>query len=484
METTANLDLPYIMPSQAQKHVTHNEALRVLDGVVQLSALAVTTVPPPAPSEGDRHIAGAGASGAWAGWDGSVAYFADGGWIRLTPQPGWLCWVEDTAELLAWTGATWQPARDGGAAEFASLGVNTVPDALNRLAVKADAVLLSHDDVTPGSGTMHLKLNKADETDEAALFLQRGFSGRAGLGCFAGDLVALKTSADGAAWRNSLLVDPATGRLGVNAEALDELSSVTSSNVMSVSGVGNTALSVQSASNSPAAEPFFAVARARGASLAAPAAVQLDDRLGAWLCAGRQAASWAFPLRFGGYVDGVHGTTGQIAGRWGFETRDVTGSRTERLTIKGNGDVGIGTTSPTARLHVNGSLSKTSGSFDIPHPDPALTETHRLRHCFVEAPTRGENIYRFSVEAEAADEVTLPLPGYWRHLNENPQVWISPNGHFGRAHGRVTADGAELVVTTDAPGRYDILLVATRTDRHARDYFDPLGVEYEAVLPA
>ena len=28
MEQTANLQLPYIMPSQAQKHVTHNEAVR------------------------------------------------------------------------------------------------------------------------------------------------------------------------------------------------------------------------------------------------------------------------------------------------------------------------------------------------------------------------------------------------------------------------------------------------------------------------
>lgn len=27
-ETTPNLILPYIMPSQAQKHVTHNEAIR------------------------------------------------------------------------------------------------------------------------------------------------------------------------------------------------------------------------------------------------------------------------------------------------------------------------------------------------------------------------------------------------------------------------------------------------------------------------
>ena len=36
MDTTPNLGMQYILPSQAQKHVTHNEALRVLDALAQL----------------------------------------------------------------------------------------------------------------------------------------------------------------------------------------------------------------------------------------------------------------------------------------------------------------------------------------------------------------------------------------------------------------------------------------------------------------
>jgi hypothetical protein len=35
-----NLSLPYIQQNQAQKHVTHNEGMRLLDGVVQLSVAA------------------------------------------------------------------------------------------------------------------------------------------------------------------------------------------------------------------------------------------------------------------------------------------------------------------------------------------------------------------------------------------------------------------------------------------------------------
>ena len=40
MDSTPNLQLPYLMAAQAQKHVTHNEALRALDaaaGVVRVT---------------------------------------------------------------------------------------------------------------------------------------------------------------------------------------------------------------------------------------------------------------------------------------------------------------------------------------------------------------------------------------------------------------------------------------------------------------
>ena len=49
--------LPYLLAAQAQKHVTHNEALRLLDGLVQLAVLdRDLTAPPGAPADGDRYI--------------------------------------------------------------------------------------------------------------------------------------------------------------------------------------------------------------------------------------------------------------------------------------------------------------------------------------------------------------------------------------------------------------------------------------------
>ena len=47
-DITTHLLLPYILASQAQKHVTHNEALRLLDAMVQLSVLDRDLAAPPA----------------------------------------------------------------------------------------------------------------------------------------------------------------------------------------------------------------------------------------------------------------------------------------------------------------------------------------------------------------------------------------------------------------------------------------------------
>ena len=109
-DITTHLLLPYILASQAQKHVTHNEALRLLDAMVQLSALdRILTAPPVSPTDGDRHIVASGATGLWAGWDLNVAFWVDGVWMRLVPRPGWLAWIADEAAFVVWNGSAWDP---------------------------------------------------------------------------------------------------------------------------------------------------------------------------------------------------------------------------------------------------------------------------------------------------------------------------------------------------------------------------------------
>jgi hypothetical protein len=108
MATSTHLLLPYLAASQAQKHVTHNEALRLLDGLVQLAVVDRDRVAPPAsPPDGARYLVATGATGFWAGWDGSVAMLSDGTWVRLLPRAGWICWVEAESLALVWTGSAW-----------------------------------------------------------------------------------------------------------------------------------------------------------------------------------------------------------------------------------------------------------------------------------------------------------------------------------------------------------------------------------------
>ena len=105
---TPYLGLPYIAQGQAQKEIAHNEALNLLDAVVQLAVKGRTTVNPPAsPAEGDRWIIPSGATGAWAGQTNKIALWKDGFWRFFTPRDGWLAFVQDEGTVVYAAGG-WQ----------------------------------------------------------------------------------------------------------------------------------------------------------------------------------------------------------------------------------------------------------------------------------------------------------------------------------------------------------------------------------------
>lgn len=210
MDNTPKLRLPYIMPAQAQKHVTHNEAIRALDAIVQLSVISRSlTAPPAVPNDGDCYIVGASPTGAWSGAAGQIAAFQDGVWEVYAPRPGWISWVAAEQTHLVWDGAVWRSLSQ--LSNLAMLGVNTTPDATNRLAAKSDAILLSHDDVTPGTGDIRVIYNKKLTSRTASALFQNNSSGRAEIGLIGDDNLGFKVSADGAAWKNAIIVDRATG---------------------------------------------------------------------------------------------------------------------------------------------------------------------------------------------------------------------------------------------------------------------------------
>ncbi|MBY6055374.1 DUF2793 domain-containing protein [Leisingera daeponensis] len=108
MADTTRLVLPYLAAGQSQKHVTHNDALRLLDGLVQMAVTnATTSAPPGSPTAGDCYIVASGGSGDWSGWDGDLAMYADGTWYRLTVQNGFRAWDLSQNRILVRKGGAW-----------------------------------------------------------------------------------------------------------------------------------------------------------------------------------------------------------------------------------------------------------------------------------------------------------------------------------------------------------------------------------------
>lgn len=108
-DQTPNLSLPFIMPAQAQKHVTHNEAIELLDLIVQLTLQATgTNVPPTAPLEGQAWSLGAAPTGAWSGQAGKIATWRGGGWLFVALREGWTAWVKAEAKLKIVSGGQWK----------------------------------------------------------------------------------------------------------------------------------------------------------------------------------------------------------------------------------------------------------------------------------------------------------------------------------------------------------------------------------------
>jgi hypothetical protein len=211
MTDTPNLALPLMAAHQAQKHVTHNEALMILDMLAQLAVQsAALGLPPSSPADGERWIVAAGASGAWAGRATDVAAWQDGAWRFSIPRAGWLAYDVAASTLRMFDGAAWVSAF-AALQNLPSLGINTTADATNRLAVKSDAALFSHDDATPGTGDVRVALNKSAAARDASIALQDGYSTRALIGLLADDDLAIKVSPDGASYATAAKFDRATG---------------------------------------------------------------------------------------------------------------------------------------------------------------------------------------------------------------------------------------------------------------------------------
>lgn len=127
MVKTANLELPLVQAAQAQKHVTVNEALALLDAAAQLRLMSVSlTTPPLTALDGAAFAVPAGADGEWAMQPGKLAVFANGGWIYVVPRAGWRAWVVDAAAAAMFDGVSWVSGALAVSEHGAALGCEIV----------------------------------------------------------------------------------------------------------------------------------------------------------------------------------------------------------------------------------------------------------------------------------------------------------------------------------------------------------------------
>lgn len=202
--TTARHQIPHVLPSQAQKHVTVNMALNRIDTLLQLGVVSrAQATPPGAPVTGEAHIVAPGGTGDWAGHDGQVAVWDGIGWVFAAPQDGWITHVADEDTICRYLGG-WAPLPS--ASQTALLGINGTADAGNRLLVQSTGVLFNHD-----GSDQRTTLNKAAPGDDAAVILQTGFSSRALTGLLGNDDYTVKVSPNGASFTEALRLDHASG---------------------------------------------------------------------------------------------------------------------------------------------------------------------------------------------------------------------------------------------------------------------------------
>ena len=335
-DTTPRLQLPYIMPSQAQKHVTHNEAISKLDRLAQLSVRdRDLSAPPIGAADGDCFIVGPAASALWTGHSGEIAVAEGEFWWFLAPSQGLHAFVEDEQVFVFYDGTVWrETAETLTALSLEALAINTSTNPVAKLAAETDSVFFSHDAATPGSGDIRAYLNKAASSKTASILFQTNFSGRAEIGTAGTDEFQMKVSPDGSTWKTAIRLESA-GAVHI-PEKLNVGSAVASTGVLTVA----------------TATPSMTLRDTDSTGNQHIGYLNWVDGAGvqkAWLGLGSSSSSDFMILSQ--YSDGIALHT--FGGNYPIQLNQ---NGNVRLKVHTNGNVGVHEAAPTAPLHVGGAV--------------------------------------------------------------------------------------------------------------------------------
>lgn len=107
-DTTSRLKLPTIRAGQAQKELSHNEALALIDLLVHPAVAGFAVNAPPATvAAGDTWVVGTAPTGAWAGRANQLAGWTEGGWRFVMPIEGMMVWLLQSTVTARFSGGSW-----------------------------------------------------------------------------------------------------------------------------------------------------------------------------------------------------------------------------------------------------------------------------------------------------------------------------------------------------------------------------------------
>ena len=365
--STPRLGLPFLAAGQAQKHVTHNDALMALDDIAHLTAKTIASTLPEGAGAGERvlllNAIGGGAAG-------DIAEKEEGGWRFISPRPGWIAFVEQDGALKVWSEGAWQPVK----VQLAdSLGINMPASLAARLAVRSSTALFHA--AAEESGDCRIAVSRIATPNTASVVFQTGFSGQAEFGLTGSQAFELKLSENGTDWTSSLAATPLQldlrtadrTRLHFTSEGhlITSLTGDTSNIAVAFSvrpsfqmdntSAGSGLLLSRWVGNSGGPNGIV-FAKSRGAAIGTHAAAAGNDALGGVHFEASDGAAFQRSASITAAVDTTV-SSGVVPGRLSFSTTPAGGSLTERLRLTAAGDLGLGVTTPHARLTVAGTVS-------------------------------------------------------------------------------------------------------------------------------
>jgi hypothetical protein len=144
-DITPRLSLPLLTAGQAQKEITHNEALVLVDALIAARVAAVNALTPPtAPTTGQSWALGTAPTGLWAGQGGALAVATAGGWRFCAVPEGFSVRVAASGAIWLKQGTSW-----AAPAAIGAVSGGSVIDSEARSAIMAvRAALIGHGLIT------------------------------------------------------------------------------------------------------------------------------------------------------------------------------------------------------------------------------------------------------------------------------------------------------------------------------------------------